>query len=93
MAEREHLHTCEQCGKPICRGDEYQPGGDCNFCPDHAATLGDILQFWADDLTRPENEAAWPDEFDDADEVRAHLENLRIQIEERGEGHKPLYVA
>lgn len=93
MAEQEHLYCCEVCGKLIYPGDKYQPGGECDFCPEHAATLADILDFWARDIEDEANIACWPDEFDTIEDARAHVGSLREQIARDGDDHKPLREA
>ncbi len=92
MTDREHLYSCVECCKPIYQGDKYQPAGEENFCPDHAATLSDALKFWEHDIT---NEAfpCWRDEFDSIEDARAHLDDLREQIERDGADFKRLYEA
>lgn len=90
MTDREQIYTCEECGAPIYRGDKYQPGGECDFCPEHAATLADILQFWERDIADTEY-PAWPDHFETIEEARAHVESLRDQIARQGADYKPLY--
>ena len=91
--EREHLYTCESCGAPIYAGDKYQPGGECDFCPKHAATLAEILDFWERDVADGAEYPAWSDEFETIEAAREHVEDLRARIERDGEDHKPLYVA
>ncbi|WP_288951563.1 hypothetical protein [uncultured Paracoccus sp.] len=92
MTEREHLYTCEDCGKPIHAGDQFQPADDCNFCPEHAATLADILDFWTDDIADQDN-PCWPYEFDDIEDAQAHIDGLREQIAQHGPDHKSLRIA
>lgn len=91
--ERDPLYTCESCGTPIYAGDKYQPGGECNFCPEHAATLADILDFWERDVADGAEYPAWSDEFETIEAAREHVEDLRARIERDGDDHKPLYVA
>lgn len=91
--DREHLYTCEHCGKPIYEGDQYQPGGECDFCPEHAATLADILDFWEQDVSDDCKWPAWSDQFDSIEDAQAFIVSLREQIARDGADFKPLYTA
>lgn len=88
MTDRECLYYCESCGKPIYEGDMYQPGGECDFCPEHAATLTDIVDFWERDIADVEH-PCWPDVFDSIEDAQAHVESLREQIARDGADFKP----
>ena len=86
---REQFTTCERCSKPIYVSDQYQPAGECDFCPDHAATIGDILQFWEADIASTDY-PAWRDEFDSVEDAREWLVALRAWAERDGADCKPL---
>lgn len=91
--DREPLYICEECGAPIYQGDQYQPGGDANFCAEHAATLAEILAFWEDDVAGQEDHAAWPHEFNSIEDAHEHIAELRKRIAANGGDYKPLFTA
>lgn len=93
--DRKHVCCCETCGKLIYEGDQYQPCGDgVSMCPDHAATLGDSLAFWEEDVANADRDfAAWPERFDTIEEAEAYVVSLRAQIERDGADHKILTIA
>lgn len=93
MTECEYIFRCESCGRPIYAGDKYQPGGDCNLCPEHAATWKDILDFWEDDIAGDREFPHWPSEFDRIEEAREFVESLRKSVERDGPDFKPLREA
>lgn len=89
--EREQVYVCETCMKPLYLGDQFQAAGECNFCPEHAATLGEILEFWEGDLANCDAAfAAWSDAFDSIEDLEQFIERLRTDITMKGADHKPL---
>ncbi|RMC33766.1 hypothetical protein [Paracoccus alkanivorans] len=93
MTDREHLYICEECGQRIYPGDKFQPAGECAFCPEHAATLADILDFWERDIADETDMACWSEWFGNIEDARAHVENLCARIANAGAEFKPLEEA
>ncbi|NPD16935.1 hypothetical protein HOY34_17215 [Xinfangfangia sp. D13-10-4-6] len=82
----EAYYHCEQCGKPLFPGDKVQLDSEgIAFCEEHAATLSDLIAYWEPDLAEDEENAGWPEFFDDPEEVRAKIEEWKARLAAGGD--------
>lgn len=93
-ADREPVTCCESCGKPIYPGDMFQPGGEVDLCPEHAATLGDEMEYIQRDIADTSDDPpAWSYWFATIEDAQKYRDGLRAQIAIHGADFKVLVKA
>jgi hypothetical protein len=85
MARWEGFEQCPGCGFDLVTGDGRRScaWGDCPYLPDELKVLCDTCRF---NLMTMQGNPSCDDPLscEDAADARAHVENLRVWVEQRG---------
>ncbi len=86
------LYVCENCSDPIFEGEQYQNGGDVNFCAKCASTHAECVKSWDENIKADPDAWQYNDFFESREAFDKWLEGYRAKLPEIGD-QKPLHIA